>query len=81
MIGRLKGVVLEKQPPHLLVDVQGIGYDVLAPMTTFYQLPEVGATVVLHTHFAVSETAQQLTDHRGPLTWKRPAGRPVASGR
>lgn len=60
MIGRLKGVVLEKQPPHLLVDVQGIGYDVLAPMTTFYQLPEVGATVVLHTHFAVSETAQQL---------------------
>lgn len=60
MIGRLKGVLLEKQPPHLLVDVQGVGYDVLAPMTTFYQLPEVGATVVLHIHFAVSETAQQL---------------------
>lgn len=60
MIGRLKGVLLEKQPPHLLVDVQGVGYDVLAPMTTFYQLPEVGATVVLQIHFAVSETAQQL---------------------
>lgn len=60
MIGRLKGVLLEKQPPHLLVDVQGVGYDVLAPMTTFYQLPETGATVVLHIHFAVSETAQQL---------------------
>lgn len=60
MIGRLKGVLLEKQAPHLLVDVQGVGYDVLAPMTTFYQLPEVGATVVLHIHFAVSETAQQL---------------------
>jgi Holliday junction DNA helicase RuvA len=60
VIGRLRGVLLEKQPPHLLVDLQGVGYDVLAPMTTFYQLPEVGATVVLHTHFAVSETAQQL---------------------
>lgn len=60
MIGRLKGILLEKHPPHLLVDVQGVGYDLLAPMTTFYQLPEVGSTVVLHTHFSVSETAQQL---------------------
>ncbi len=60
MIGRLKGTLLEKQPPHLLVDVQGVGYDLLAPMTTFYQLPELGATVVLHTHFSVSETAHQL---------------------
>lgn len=60
MIGRLKGLLLEKQPPHLLVDVQGVGYDVLAPMTSFYQLPDIGAEVVLHTHFAVSETSQQL---------------------
>jgi Holliday junction DNA helicase RuvA len=60
VIGRLKGVLLEKQPPHLLVDVQGVGYDVLAPMTTFYKLPEVDATVVLHIHFSVSETTQQL---------------------
>jgi Holliday junction DNA helicase RuvA len=60
VIGRLKGILLEKHPPHLLVDVQGVGYDLLAPMTTFYQLPEVGSTVVLHTHFSVSETAQQL---------------------
>jgi holliday junction DNA helicase RuvA len=60
MIGRLKGVLLEKQPPHLLVDVNGVGYDVLAPMTTFYQLPELGATTILHTHFSVSENAQQL---------------------
>jgi Holliday junction DNA helicase RuvA len=60
MIGRLKGLLLEKQPPHLLVDVQGVGYDLLAPMTSFYQLPDVGAEVVLHTHFAVSETSQQL---------------------
>lgn len=60
MIGRLKGVLVEKQPPHLLVDVHGVGYDVLAPMTTFYGLPESGAEVVLHTHFSVSETSQQL---------------------
>lgn len=60
MIGRLRGVLLEKQPPHLLVDVHGVGYDLLAPMTTFYGLPEVGAEVVLHTHFSVSETSQQL---------------------
>lgn len=60
MIGRLKGRVLEKQPPHLLVDVSGVGYDVLAPMTTFYHLPAGQGEVVLHTHFAVSETAHQL---------------------
>lgn len=60
MIGRLRGVLLEKQPPHLLVDVHGVGYDLLAPMTTFYSLPAVGEEVVLHTHFSVSENAQQL---------------------
>lgn len=60
MIGRLRGTLLEKQPPHLLVDVAGVGYEVQAPMTTFYRLPEIGAEVVLHTHLAVSETAQQL---------------------
>lgn len=60
MIGRLQGQLLEKHPPHLLIDIQGVGYDVLAPMSTFYRLPELGATVVLHTHFSVSETAQQL---------------------
>lgn len=60
MIGRLKGVLIEKQPPHLLVDVHGVGYELLAPMTTFYGLPEIGAEVILHTHFSVSENAQQL---------------------
>ncbi len=60
MIGRLQGVLLEKNPPNLLIDIQGVGYDVLAPMSTFYSLPAVGSQAVLHTHFAVSETSQQL---------------------
>jgi Holliday junction DNA helicase RuvA len=60
MIGRLQGILLEKQPPALLIDVHGVGYDVLAPMTTFYELPAVGAEVVLHTHLAVREDAHVL---------------------
>lgn len=64
MIGRLQGKLIEKQPPQLILDVNGVGYDVLAPMSTFYQLPELGAQAILHTHFAVSETAQQLYGFR-----------------
>jgi Holliday junction DNA helicase RuvA len=60
MIGRLKGTLIEKQPPYLLVDVQGVGYEVLAPMTTIYQLPELSETVILYTHFLVREDAEQL---------------------
>lgn len=60
MIGRLHGVLLHKQPPSLLLDVQGVGYEVEAPMSTFYLLPAVGQAVTLHTHLAVREDAQQL---------------------
>lgn len=60
MIGRLQGTLVEKQPPELVIDVHGVGYEVMAPMSTFYQLPKVGLEVVLHTHFSVSENAQQL---------------------
>lgn len=60
MIGRLQGTLLEKQPPLLLLDVNGVGYEVHAPMSTFYKLPALGNNAILHIHFSVSETAQQL---------------------
>ncbi|PCC99906.1 Holliday junction branch migration protein RuvA [Halopseudomonas pelagia] len=60
MIGRLKGILLEKQPPHILLDVQGVGYELDAPMSTFYKLPTLGEMVTLHTHMVVREDAQLL---------------------
>lgn len=60
MIGSLRGVLREKQPPGLLLEVQGVGYEVNAPMTTFYDLPAVGETVSLFTHLAVREDAHTL---------------------
>lgn len=60
MIGQIRGIILEKQPPQLLVDVQGIGYEIDAPMSTFYQLPDAGQEVTLFTHFVVREDAHHL---------------------
>ncbi len=60
MIGFLRGLLLDKQPPSLLLDVQGVGYEVEAPMTTFYDLPPVGEKVALYTHLAVREDAHTL---------------------
>lgn len=60
MIGRLRGVIVEKRPPFLLIDVHGVGYEVEAPMTTFYRLPEINHETVLHTHLVVREDAQLL---------------------
>lgn len=60
MIGRLSGALLEKNPPSLLIDVQGVGYEVDAPMSTFYALPPVGESISLFTHLVVREDAQLL---------------------
>ncbi|MFQ0994120.1 Holliday junction branch migration protein RuvA [Gilliamella sp. BG2] len=60
MIGRLRGTIIEKQPPKVLIEVGGIGYDVFMPMTCFYELPENGREVIVLTHFSVREDAQIL---------------------
>lgn len=60
MIGRLRGVLAQKHPPHLLLDVHGVGYELSAPMTTFYELPPVGHEVTLYTHLSVREDGQFL---------------------
>ncbi|OIR15987.1 holliday junction ATP-dependent DNA helicase RuvA [mine drainage metagenome] len=60
MIGRLSGILLEKNPPQILLDVQGVGYELDVPMSTFYNLPALHEKVVLHTHFVVREDAQLL---------------------
>lgn len=60
MIGRLSGTLAEKSPPQLLVDVNGVGYEVDVPMSSFYNLPALGEPVTLLTHFVVREDAQVL---------------------
>ena len=60
MIGRLAGLLVEKNPPHLLIDCHGVGYEVDVPMSTFYNLPAAGERVTLLTHLVVREDAQLL---------------------
>ena len=60
MIGRIAGVLLEKNPPQLLIDVNGVGYEIEVPMSTFYNLPAIGQSVSLHVHMVVREDAQLL---------------------
>jgi Holliday junction DNA helicase RuvA len=60
MIGRITGVILEKHPPQVLVDVQGIAYELDVPMSTFYNLPANGVRITLHTHLIVREDAHLL---------------------
>jgi Holliday junction DNA helicase RuvA len=60
MIGRLQGEIIEKQAPYLLLDVNGVGYELEAPMSTFYELPECGQSVMLHTHLMVRDDAHTL---------------------
>ncbi|PVX32370.1 Holliday junction DNA helicase subunit RuvA [Pasteurella langaaensis DSM 22999] len=60
MIGHLRGKLIEKQPPEILLDVQGVGYELLLPMTSFYNLPEAGQECALYTHLVVREDAHLL---------------------
>ncbi|CCP03485.1 Holliday junction ATP-dependent DNA helicase ruvA [Erwinia amylovora Ea644] len=60
MIGRLRGIILEKQPPAVLIEASGVGYEVQMPMTCFYQLPDIRQEAVIFTHFVVREDAQLL---------------------
>ena len=60
MIGRLRGLLIEKRPPRLLVECHGVGYEVDAPMTTVWALPDLNTEVILHTHLVVREDAQSL---------------------
>jgi len=60
VIGRIRGILIEKRPPLLLLDVHGVGYELEAPMTTFYRLPELHQEVSLHTHLIVRDDAHLL---------------------
>lgn len=60
MIGRISGTLVEKNPPQIMVDVQGVGYEIDVPMSTFYNLPGVGERVMLYTHLVVREDAHLL---------------------
>jgi len=66
MIGRLRGLLAWKQPPYLMIDAQGVGYELEASLTTFQTLPEVGAEVTLLTHLAVREDAHTLYGFASP---------------
>ncbi|MFV0575095.1 MAG: Holliday junction branch migration protein RuvA [Vibrio sp.] len=60
MIGRLRGILIEKQPPQVLIEVAGVGYEVQMPMSCFYELPNVNEEAIIYTHFVVREDAQLL---------------------
>src|SRR5690242_11237766 len=60
MISRLSGILLEKNPPQILIDCNGVGYEVDVPMSTFYNLPSIGEKIVLHTHTHIREDAHML---------------------
>lgn len=70
MIGQLRGLLIEKQPPHLMLEVQGVGYLLQAPLSTFLALPALGKEVTLRTHFIVREDAQLLFGFATQDEWR-----------
>ena len=60
MIGLLRGILLKKKPPLLILDVNGVGYEIEAPMTTFYVLPDIGNEIEIHTHLIIRDDAHLL---------------------
>lgn len=60
MIAKISGILLEKHPPQVLIDVQGIGYEIDVPMSTYYHLPSIGGAITLYTHFVIREDAHLL---------------------
>ena len=66
MIGRIKGILIEKIPPFILLDCQGVGYEIEVPMTTFFDLPDEGSEVSLLTHLVVREDAHLLFGFANP---------------
>jgi len=60
MIGQIRGILIHKQPPHMMVDVQGVAYEIEAPMTTFYKLPDTDVEVTIFTHLAIRDDAHLL---------------------
>lgn len=60
MIGRLRGVLIEKTPPTICIDVQGVGYELDVPMSTYYHLPELNQEIILFTHLSIREDAHML---------------------
>jgi len=63
MIGQLRGKLIYKQPPLLLIDVQGVGYELEAPMTTFYNLPEISKEICLFTHLVVRDDEEYKQEY------------------
>lgn len=70
MIGQLRGILIEKQPPTLMLDVHGVGYLLQAPLSTFLALPALGTEVTLRTHFIVREDAQLLFGFATQDEWR-----------
>ena len=75
MIGRIAGTIIQSQPPFMMVDCNGVGYEIEAPMSVFFDLPPAGKPVVLFTHMVVREDAQLLYGFSSCLLYTSPSPR------